>query len=113
MGMFLRRGPAPAKPVTVRLSGTFDSSYCYATIGGTKYTSSATLTLETGVTVEIYVSARITMAADKNCHVTLNGETVQRGGGTYTLTVTTDTSIVFATGVDQSYTYGTCAITTS
>ena len=71
---------------TVTLSGTFDSSYGYVMIGGTKYTSAGSYTVPMGEQVHITVSSS-SSSQRSNCQVTLDGRTVMDGSGTYDYTV--------------------------
>lgn len=109
MGMFLRRGPIG--PFAVALTETksgFNSSYGYATIDGVKYTDPATLELAYESVVEVYVSARSAENKEK-CYVTLNGETVQSGAGTYSYKVTRNATLTFGAASNVRF----CDIVTS
>lgn len=86
MGMFLRRVAKPQ--YEVRIDGTLSADYLYVTIGGTKYTSVTTVTLEQGEEVSVYVKGYNGGSAA----IYFDGSVVSRGG-TYTFKVTADTSI--------------------
>lgn len=94
---------------TVSISGKFSSADAYAVVGVTKYTSSATLTVEEKTVVEVTVHAS-SNANKAKCKVILNGEVVQSGAGTYSMVIRKPTSFVFAKGDTAYY---TCTITTS
>ena len=100
--------------VDVALSGTFDSSYGYVTIDGTKYTSAQTLKVAKGTSVTVRCSSN--MASDRwNAKITLNGTTVAQGASTeaaeYTFAATDNCTItVTKAGTSQSR-YYTAAIT--
>lgn len=95
MGMFLRRGKVGPFTVVLTEDGSgFNSSYAYATVDGTKYTDAATLELAYGSIVEVYVSGR-KAEAKALCYVTLDGETVQSGAGTYSYRVTRNATLTF------------------
>lgn len=93
---------------TVAISGDLRSKYGTATIGGTEYTAATTVDAKRGETASVFVSAGSSSNRPK-CRVTLNGETVQSGDGTYTFPITGDTTIVFTH--NSSYNYWSCAIT--
>ena len=95
--------------VDVVLSGTFDSSYGYVTIDGTKYTSVQTVTVAKGTSVTVYCDAMFS-AFYEDTKITLNGTTVAQGTtdatAEYTFAVTDNCTIVI-TGSN----YFTAAIT--
>lgn len=99
--------------VTVTLSGTFDSTYAYVTIGGKTYTSAQTLTVEkgTGVTVVTYGSGS---GGGLNAVIQLNGTKVGNST-TYVFAVTDNCKIVGDIKTDASATgttgYGRVSIT--
>ena len=108
------RGPRwITKPTfTVQLSGSFSKTQGYATINGVKYAEETTLQVLRHQTVSVTVSGSSSNAS--KCKVTLNGETVQSGAGTYELTVDSGMVITFEgphAGVQAAY-YYTCSITT-
>lgn len=108
MGMFLRRGKVGPFTVVLTEEGNgFNSSYAYATVDGTKYTDPATLELAYGSIVDVFVSARSSYQAQ--CYVTLDGETVQSGAGTYSYKVTRNATLTF----NRSGNYRFCDIVTS
>ena len=96
----------------VQITGAFSSNNAYAEIDGTKYTA------ETTVQVPRHCSSSVTVGAGtyatKYCQVTLNGEVVFSGEGTYTFTIDSDTVILFerhGSGANSSIGYS-CSITT-
>ena len=98
---------SPYKTVTITGSGS--SSWCYVTINGTKYTSAASVKVESGATVQITVGGDVA----KYCYVSLDGTNVLSGSGTYTYTVTEDCSMKLAMTVHETYyTCGSVEITT-
>lgn len=102
----------PHGAVGVTLAGTFHSSYAYATIDETKYTSAGTVL---GEAISITVGGMSTYASD--CAVYLDGVKVLNGAGTYQYTGTRDITVVFTTHTETVYgmdiaVYGTCEITT-
>lgn len=109
MGMFLRRGKVGPFTVALTENGSaFSSSYAYATVDGTKYTDPATLELAYGSIVEVYVSGR-KASHQALCYVTLDGETVQDGAGTYSYKVTRNATLTFGENGNGK----TCDIVTS
>lgn len=108
----LTRGEPPATTVDVALSGTFDSTYGYVTIDGTKYTSAQTLTVAKGTSVTVYCSSSQSSYFTK-CEITLNGTTVAKGTKgsppEYTFAATDNCTIVLSK--TSWYNYFTAAIT--
>ena len=103
----LTRGEPPATTVDVALSGTFDSSYGYVTIDGTKYTSEQTLTVAKGTSVTVYCGS-VESVLQKKSIITLNGTTVAQGTSSaeaeYTFAATNNCSIVMTeTGSTRFY----------
>ena len=97
----------------VQISGAFSSNNAYAEIDGTKYTA------ETTVQAPRHCSASVTVGAGtyatKFCQVTLNGEVVFNGEGTYTFAIDSDTVILFelhSNGDTSSHKGYSCSITT-
>ena len=94
---FRRRGEPPATTVDVALSGTFNSSYGYVTIDGTKYTAAQTVTVAKGTSVKVYCSASQSALMTK-CKITLNGTIVAQGAqyspAQYRFTTTDNCAIV-------------------
>ncbi len=92
---FRRRGEPPATTVDVTLSGTFNSTYGYVTIDGTKYTSAQTLTVAKGTSVTVYCGSGNSFIV--RTKITLNGTTVAEGtssaGAEYTFAVTDNCAI--------------------
>ena len=110
---FRRRGKASATTVDVALSGTFNSTYGYVTIDGTKYTSAQTLTVAKGTSVTVYCGSSSSRLRVKST-ITLNGTTVAQGtssaGAEYTFAVT-DSCGVALERKSQNGTYYTASIT--
>lgn len=106
MGMLLRRGLPTPEHFTVDISGDFNSTRAYATIGETKYTAAATVEVKPGATVDIYVGG-----LESLCKISLNGELVLAGAGTYALKVTGNAAIVFESHTNSAGRYYTCDIT--
>lgn len=106
MGMFLRRGLPTPEHFTVDISGDFSTNKAYATIGETKYTAAATVEVKPDATVDVYVGGR-----ENSCKITLNGELVMAGIGTYSLKVAGNAAIVFDKHTNSSGTHYTCDIT--
>lgn len=82
------------KTVEVRLNGTFNSSYVYATIGGTKYSKIAILrSVESGTDAQVtVVTDGTTSSKKKGTKITLNGVEVKNassnGRASYDFTIT-------------------------
>lgn len=83
--------------VVVDITGSyFDTNQGYIQIGSTKYTSAAAdIQIEAGTEIIIHVGATSSMY-NSSAKVTLNGETVLSGQGSYTLIADSDTSISMA-----------------
>lgn len=98
--------------VDVVLSGTFDSTYGYVTIDGTKYTSAQTLTVAKGTSVTVYCSGR---GRPDISYIKLNGTTVAQGtisaAAEYTFAVTDNCSITVGNGGTGNLFYFYAAIT--
>lgn len=112
MGMFLRRGQPPARALTVVIAGTFSSSRAYVTVGDVQYTSAATVEVNPGDVVGIYISSDSLNQGDL-CYVAVDGETVQTGRGTYLYTVLKSSTITLFRGGSSGAYYYYCEITTS
>lgn len=95
------------RKLPVSLTGTLSSSYAYVTIDFEKYSDEAELEIEEKTVIEITVSGS---SHKMECEITLNGEIVQSGNGTYSMTVTKPITISFAKG---NYAFYTCSITTN
>ena len=110
----LTRGEPPVTKADVALSGTFDSTYGYVTIGGTKYTSAQTLKVAKGTSVTVYCGANY-YSIQNNSIITLNGTTVAQGttdaAAEYTFAVTDNCSIVITKMISGKTLYYTAAIT--
>lgn len=96
------------KTCLVEYSGTFTSTRAYVIINGTTYTAEGSQTVEAGTVISIYVSGSTSYRS--NCYVTLDGEKVMSGYGTYEYTVLKDSKLVFSKGTS---TYYYCDITTT
>ena len=97
----LTRGEPPATKVDVALSGSFNESYGYVTIDGTKYTSAQTLKVAKGTSVTVHCGASFPFLSP-SATIKLNGTTVAEGTYTegvaitpaeYTFSVTNNCSI--------------------
>lgn len=102
----------PRKTVGVTLAGSFHTSYAYATIDGTKYTSAGTVQ---GEAISVTVGGMSPYTS--NCAVYLDGVKVLNGAGTYQYTETKDIAVVFTAHTEAVFgtnltVYGTCEITT-
>lgn len=106
MGMFLRRGLPTPEHFTVDISGDFSSTNAYATIGETKYTAAATVEVKPDATVDVYVGG-----FEKQNRISLNGDLVLAGAGTYALKVTGNAVIAFDRKTNNSSSYYICVIT--
>ena len=108
----LTRGEPPATKVDVALSGSFNESYGYVTIDGTKYTSAQTLTVAKGTSVTVYCSSKVRPNMSK---ITLNGTTVAQGGkespAEYTFAATDNCTIVLSKTSASQYSYYSAVIT--
>lgn len=84
------------KTVSVTMFGTFNASYAYATIDGTKYSKPVVLSaVERGADARATVVTDGTSSSDKrNTKITLNGVEVKNAGSTgsasYDFTITDD-----------------------
>ena len=104
--LFLRRC-YPELSVDVTVTGTGNTSYCYATIGGTKVTAAGTYTVSAGdtITFGVYGSTK------QSGTVKIDGTTVltTRSNATETYDWTVPSDIV-SINIDLSYhSYGTAA----
>jgi hypothetical protein len=106
MGMFLRRGLPTPEHFTVDISGDFSSTNAYATIGETKYTAAATVEVKPDATVDVYVGG-----FEKQNRISLNGDLVLAGAGTYALKVTGNAVIAFDKKSNSSGSWYICDIT--
>lgn len=106
--IFRTRGEAPANGFMLTLTGTLSTNYGYATVDGTKYTASRVLELGAGTEVSVYVGG----SALSGPKITYNGETVQSGRGTYTFSLSANTTITFTAKTSQP-SYYTADITTN
>lgn len=106
MGMFLRRGLPTPEHFTVDISGDFSSTRAYATIGETKYTAAATVEVKPDATVDVYVGG-----FEEQNRISLNGDLVLAGAGTYALKVTGNAAIAFDKKSISNRAYYICVIT--
>lgn len=108
--IFLRRSYPEPKPkkLTMTLTGTFNSSYGYVTINGTKYKSAQTVEVEAGTEISVYVGGR---SSTGNCQVSLNGTKVHSGAGTYTFVPTNNATIKMSMSGSSYYSYYFATIT--
>lgn len=97
--------------VTVTITGTGDSTYCYVTINNTKYTAPATLQVSPKTSVKLSVKKN-----DRNTGQQTNG-TKYLNGATYTFSnyqVTGNTTFKLEVASDTTYSqHGIIYITTS
>lgn len=90
---------------------TNTSNYGYVTIDGTKYKDATTVEVPLGTAIA--VTARgASSSASKKSSISLNAETVQNGGGTYTFAATGDVTLTFSrhTNPTDDKQYCTCVI---
>lgn len=101
-------------PVVITISGEL-SNYRYATINGTKITTTGTYEYTEMPTISVYLNA-VESSGSQYTRVSLNGTVVQKGTGTYTLN-TEDRNITIKFGknrdVSEDRTYLYAIITTS
>lgn len=104
----LTRGEPPATTVDVELGGTFDSSYGYVTIDGTKYTSAQTLKVAKGTSVTVHCGAG-RKDAQTQAYINLNGTRVAKGttsaAAEYTFAATDNCTIVLSKSLGGSFYY--------
>ena len=98
-GLFLRRvfPGGSAKTVTITVTGSGNSSYCYLTINGAKVYSAGTHEVSPGDVIACYAGAAPNTPTSVRHSIKLNGVTVKSSsGGTaslYSYTATTDATI--------------------
>lgn len=103
--------------VTVTLSGTFNSTYCYVTINGMVYAAAQELKVAVGDEISIYFQGKDgTNSTSLVSRVYLNGKSVSNsvaasGGKTYSFTVTSDVKIESAKTTESSGFYWQVKIT--
>lgn len=107
--IFLSRGTPPPMANTVTLTGALNSSYAYVTINGTKYSRAQTLEVESGTEISVYVGSMM----GNSSYINFNGTKVLSGKGTYTFTLTADTTITMAQSGSSWTAYYYANITTS
>ena len=108
--IFLTRGEPPKSGFTLTLTGELNATGGYVTVSGTKYTTAKALELNAGTKVSVYVGGR----AYSGQKITYNGTTVllgDFGGGTYTFSLSADTTITFAKFGSSSYYYTASIVT--
>ena len=75
--------------IQVNITGRGDTSYCYVTINGTKYTDTTTLEIEAGTEISVYATSNYADSA-AIANIELNGITVASGdageGASYSFT---------------------------
>lgn len=95
------------QPTIVTISGTGDETYCYADINGIKYSSAATVEVDIGSEISIFVSSG-SRPGQRNCYIALNGVNVQDGAGNYIHIVDTSCNVSLHYDV-----FGSAEITTT
>ena len=109
--IFLTRGEPPKSGFTLTLTGELNAKGGYVTVSGTKYTTAKVLELNAGTEVAVYVGGN----AYSGQKITYNGITVllgDFGGGTYTFSLSADTTITFEKlGSSSSYYYTASIVT--
>ena len=116
--MIFNRPRAKTKPakLTIELGGSFDNSYGYVTIDGTKYTSAQTVEVESGASVFVRCGTA-TAFFQTFCKITLNGAEVAAGtwdtagAAKYTFAATDNCKIVMTKNTNMGNPYYTAAIT--
>lgn len=92
---------------TVTITGTGDTNLAYVTINGTKYTSSANISVPIGTVAICTVVDEYEGTYDDMCYIKVNGTTVlEKEDGSYNYTVTAPCTIALSTDEDSSYRYG-------
>ena len=86
-------GGTTTKEYAVNITGTGDSTYCYATVNNTKYTSAKTLAVAAGTKVSCYVKTQSGTAGNVWVGVNLNGSWVLETTGTYKHTVNANCTV--------------------
>ena len=89
---------------TVNISGTFNQTYGYLTINGTKITTAGTRTYSSKPTISVYISSSQSNLRSK-CEVTINDTVVKSGHGEYTLLTDATTINIVMLQVQDSSTY--------
>lgn len=95
------------QPTIVTISGTGDETYCYVDINGIKYSSAATVEVDIGSEISIFVSSG-SRPGQRNCYIALNGVNVQDGAGNYIHIVDTSCNVSLHCDV-----FGSAEITTT
>lgn len=109
----LWRNQSDAKTITITITGTGSTRYCYVEINGVKYTSAKNITIAEGTEVSVYVDTNLSQMANMNCSIEMDGTTVQKGVGTYTFCPTSDCSIELIYTSKNYVVYGEAVITTT
>lgn len=89
---------------TVNISGTFNQTYGYLTINGTKITTAGTKTYSSKPTIKAYVSSYQSNLRSK-CYVSHNGTVLKSGYGEYTLSIDAETMDIKMLQVQDPSTY--------
>ena len=109
----LWRNQSDAKRITITITGTGSTNYCYVEINGVKYTSAKNITIAEGTEVSVYVGTNVSYVANTNCYVKMDGTTVHKGAGTYTFCPTSDCSIELVFKSTGYVSHGHAVITTT
>ena len=86
-------GGTTTKEYAVNITGTGDSTYCYATVNNTKYTSAKTLAVAAGTQISCYVKTQSGTAGNVWVGINLNGSWVLETTGTYKHTVNANCTV--------------------
>lgn len=89
---------------TVNISGTFNATYAYLTINGTKITSAGKKTYSSKPTIKVYLSSYHSPIRPL-CNVKINGTVVQEGEGEYTLSTEATTIDIVISQIQDTSTY--------
>lgn len=89
---------------TVNISGTFNQTYGYLTINGTKITTAGTRTYSSKPTISVYISSSQSNLRSK-CYVSHNGTVLKSGYGEYTLSIDAETMDIKMLQVQDPSTY--------
>lgn len=89
---------------TVNISGTFNQTYGYLTINGTKITTAGTRTYSSKPTIKAFVSSSQSNLRSK-CYVSHNGTVLKSGYGEYTLSIDAETMDIKMLQVEDPSTY--------
>lgn len=117
MSVFVQhRGNAEDKQFTVTISiDSMSSRYASITVNDARI-SSGTYTYDKGTEIVCTVSAQDT-ATNQHCYISIDGENVLSGAGSYTYKVSANCTITAARGsitaMGKSHAYGYITITTT